>query len=46
MALPEEYRQYKAKCMFLELTWVLAGFIAPGQGLYVFGIQYGGHVHV
>jgi hypothetical protein len=32
--------------MFLELTWVLAGFIAPGQVLYVLGIQYGGHAHV
>lgn len=30
----------------LELTWVLAEFIALGKVIYVLGIQYGGHVHV
>jgi alkylhydroperoxidase family enzyme len=30
----------------LELTWVLAEFIALGKIIYVLGIQYGGHAHV
>ena len=30
----------------LELTWVLAEFIALGKVIYVLGIQYGGHAHV
>lgn len=29
----------------LELTWVLAEFIALGKVIYVLGIQYGGHAH-
>jgi alkylhydroperoxidase family enzyme len=30
----------------LELTWVLAEFIALGKVISVLGIQYGGHAHV
>ena len=30
----------------LELTWMLAEFIALAKVIYVLGIQYGGHVHV
>jgi len=30
----------------LELTWVLAEFIALGKVIYVLGIQYGGHAPV
>ena len=30
----------------LELTWVLAEFIALGKVIYVLGIQHGGHAHV
>jgi alkylhydroperoxidase family enzyme len=30
----------------LDLTWVLAEFIALGKMIYVLGIQYGGHAHV
>jgi len=29
----------------LELTWVLAEFIARGKVIYVLGVQYGGHAH-
>lgn len=29
----------------LELTWVLAEFIALGKVIYVLGVQYGAHVH-
>jgi alkylhydroperoxidase family enzyme len=29
----------------LELTWVLAEFIALGKVIYVLGIQHGGHPH-
>ena len=29
----------------LELTWVLAEFIALGKVIYVLGVQYGGHAH-
>jgi alkylhydroperoxidase family enzyme len=29
----------------LELTWVLAEFIALGKVIYVLGIQHGGHAH-
>jgi alkylhydroperoxidase family enzyme len=30
----------------LELTWVLAEFIALGKMIYVLGIRHGGHAHV
>lgn len=30
----------------LELTWVLAEFIALRKVIYVLGIPYGGHAHV
>ena len=30
----------------LELTWVLAEFIALGKVIYVLGVQHGGHAHV
>jgi alkylhydroperoxidase family enzyme len=29
----------------LELTWVLAEFIALGKVIFVLGIRHGGHVH-
>jgi alkylhydroperoxidase family enzyme len=29
----------------LELTWVLAEFIALGKVIYVLGVQHGGHAH-
>jgi hypothetical protein len=45
-ALWNELRTRFTDDELLELTWVLAEFIALGKVIYVLGIQYGGHAHV
>ena len=45
-ALWEHLRASFTEDELLELTWVLAEFIALGKMIYVLGIQYGGHAHV
>ena len=45
-ALWDELRARFTDDELLELTWVLAEFIALGKVIYVLGIQYGGHAHV
>jgi alkylhydroperoxidase family enzyme len=45
-ALWEQLRASFSEDELLELTWVLAEFIALGKVIYVLGIQYGGHAHV
>ena len=42
----DELRRHFSEDELLELTWVLAEFIALGKVIYVLGIQYGGHAHV
>ena len=42
----DELRTHFSENELLELTWVLAEFIALGKVIYVLGIQYGGHAHV
>jgi len=42
----DELRWHFSEDELLELTWVLAEFIALGKVIYVLGIQYGGHAHV
>jgi alkylhydroperoxidase family enzyme len=42
----DELRAHFTEEELLELTWVLAEFIALGKVIYVLGIQYGGHAHV
>jgi alkylhydroperoxidase family enzyme len=42
----DELRAHFTEDELLELTWVLAEFIALGKVIYVLGIQYGGHAHV
>src|SRR5215813_3780503 len=44
-ALWEDLRGRFAEDELLELTWVLAEFIALGKVIYVLGVQYGAHVH-
>ena len=44
-ALWDDLRAHFSENELLELTWVLAEFIALGKVIYVLGIQYGGHVH-
>ena len=39
------YVSASPKTSLLELTWVLAEFIALGKVIYVLGIRHGGHVH-
>jgi alkylhydroperoxidase family enzyme len=45
-ALWDDLRGLFSEEELLELTWVLAEFIALGKVIYVLGIQYGGHAHV
>ncbi len=45
-ALWQELRTRFGENELLELTWVLAEFIALGKVIYVLGVQYGGHAHV
>ncbi|MDO8478460.1 MAG: hypothetical protein Q7W02_20145 [Candidatus Rokubacteria bacterium] len=45
-ALWEDLRTRFTEDELLELTWVLAEFIALGKVIYVLGIQYGGTAHV
>jgi len=40
-----ELRERFTEDELLELTWVLAEFIALGKVIYVLGIRHGGHVH-
>lgn len=42
----EELRARFTEDELVELTWVLAEFIALGKVIYVLGIQHGGHAHV
>ena len=42
----DELSRHFSEDELLELTWVLAEFIALGKVIYVLGIQYGGHAHV
>ncbi len=42
----DELRAHFTEEELLELTWVLAEFIAVGKVIYVLGVQYGGHAHV
>ena len=44
-ALWDDLRRHFSENELLELTWVLAEFIALGKVIYVLGLQYGGHVH-
>ena len=44
-ALWEQLRARFTEDELLELTWVLAEFIALGKVIYVLGVQYGAHVH-
>jgi alkylhydroperoxidase family enzyme len=44
-ALWDDLRARFSEAELLELTWVLAEFIALGKVIYVLGIQYGGHAH-
>ena len=44
-ALWDELRSSFTQDELLELTWVLAEFIALGKVIYVLGVQYGAHVH-
>ena len=44
-ALWEQLRGHFTEDELLELTWVLAEFIALGKVIYVLGILHGGHVH-
>jgi alkylhydroperoxidase family enzyme len=44
-ALWEDLRARFTEDELLELTWVLAEFIALGKVIYVLGVQYGAHVH-
>ena len=41
----EELRARFSADELLELTWVLAEFIALGKVIYVLGIRHGGHAH-
>jgi len=45
-ALWDELRARFTDNELLELTWVLAEFIALGKVIYVLGIPHGGHAHV
>src|ERR1700675_960420 len=45
-ALWDQLRASFTQDELLELTWVLAEFIALGKMIYVLGVQYGGHAHV
>ena len=45
-ALWDQLRASFTQDELLELTWVLAEFIALGKVIYVRGIRYGGHAHV
>ena len=45
-ALWQELRTRFGENELLELTWVLAEFIALGKVIYVLGIRHGGHAHV
>lgn len=45
-ALWAELRVSFSEEELLELTWVLAEFIALGKVIYVLGIRHGGHAHV
>src|SRR4030088_1517564 len=42
----DQLRASFAEDELVELTWVLAEFIALGKVIYVLGVQYGGHAHV
>ena len=44
-ALWQELRTRFGENELLELTWVLAEFIALGKVIYVLGVQHGGHAH-
>ena len=44
-ALWQELRACFGEDELLELTWVLAEFIALGKVIYVLGVQHGGHAH-
>jgi alkylhydroperoxidase family enzyme len=44
-ALWDDLRSRFTDDELLELTWVLAEFIALGKVIYVLGIQHGGHAH-
>ena len=44
-AMWEELRARFSEDELLELTWVLAEFIALGKVIYVLGVQHGGHAH-
>jgi alkylhydroperoxidase family enzyme len=44
-ALWKELRTRFGENELLELTWVLAEFIALGKVIYVLGVQHGGHAH-
>jgi alkylhydroperoxidase family enzyme len=41
----QELRTRFGENELLELTWVLAEFIALGKVIYVLGVQHGGHAH-
>jgi hypothetical protein len=45
-ALGRSPRTLSRRKELLELTWVLAEFIALRKVIYVLGIPYGGHAHV
>ena len=45
-ALWDDLRSRFTDDELLELTWVLAEFIALGKVIYVLGIRHGGHAHV
>ena len=44
-AMWEELSTRFSENELLELTWVLAEFIALGKVIYVLGVQHGGHAH-
>ena len=44
-ALWDGLRAHFSEDELLELTWVLAEFIALGKVIYILGIQHGGHAH-
>ena len=44
-ALWDDLRSRFTDDELLELTWVLAEFIALGKVIYVLGLQHGGHAH-
>jgi alkylhydroperoxidase family enzyme len=44
-ALWQQLRTRFGENELLELTWVLAEFIALGKVIYVLGVQHGGHAH-